>query len=92
LTNFFQDKNRGIIQPSEVRARKDGDRIILEWNTALAGSSPLVAYEIHAGDRLLQSIPFRPQMTEAPLTASVSASAVGSDPVSVVATDTPPTS
>jgi hypothetical protein len=90
LSNFFQDKNRGIVQPSEVRARRDGDRVVLEWNTALAGAKPLVSYEVRSGDRVLLSVPYRPQLTDAPLSASVPASAVGSDPVTVVATDTPP--
>jgi len=88
LTNYFQDKYRGIVQPPEVRARRDGDRVVVEWQTALAGSNPLRAYEIRSGDRLLLSVPYRPQITEAPLSATVAASEVGPAGISVVAVDT----
>ncbi|MGP8247790.1 MAG: aldo/keto reductase [Bryobacteraceae bacterium] len=90
LTNYFQDKARGIVQPGEVRARRDGDRVVVEWNTALAGANPLRAYELRCGDRVVLSVPYRPQMTEVPLSAWVPASAVGPDGISVVATDVAP--
>jgi len=89
LTNYFQDKARGIVQPPEVRARRDGERIVVEWQTALAGANPLPAYEIRSGERLLLSVPYRPQMTEAPLSAWVPASDVGPAGVSVLAVDSP---
>lgn len=44
--------------------------------------------EFRSGERLLLSVPYRPQMTEAPLSASVAASDVGPAGVSVVAVDT----
>jgi len=87
LTNYFQDKWRGIVQPPEVRARHDGDRVVVEWQTALAGSNPLWAYEIRSGERLLLSVPYRPQLTEMPLSALVPASEVGPAGISVVAVD-----
>jgi aryl-alcohol dehydrogenase-like predicted oxidoreductase len=90
LTNYFQEKARGIVQPSEVRARRDGDRVVVEWNTALAGAIPIRAYELRSGDRVILSVPYQPQVTEVPLSASVSASDVGPDGVSVVATDAAP--
>ena len=83
-TNYFQEKRGEIVQPTEVRTRKDGDRVIVEWNTAFAGREPIRSYEIRAGQRLLLSLPFRPQLTEAPLSAFVAASEVGDGAVTVV--------
>ncbi len=85
-TNYFQEKRPAIVQPTEVRTRKDGDRLIVEWNTAYAGPEPVRSYEIRAGQRVLLSLPFRPQLTEAPLSAFVAASDAGDAPVTVVAT------
>jgi hypothetical protein len=87
LTNYFQDKARGIVQPSEVRARRDGDRVTVEWNTALAGAKPIRTYELRSGDRVVLSVPYRPQITEAPLSAWVPVSAVGPDGITVVASE-----
>jgi hypothetical protein len=90
LVNYFQDKARGIVQPPEVRARRDGDRIVVEWQTALAGANPIRAYELRSGDRVVSSVPYRPQTTEAPLSAWVLASDVGPDGITVVASDAAP--
>jgi aryl-alcohol dehydrogenase-like predicted oxidoreductase len=84
-TNYFQDKQPGIVQPTEVKVRRDGERVVVEWNTALAGPDPLRTYDIFAGDKLLLSLPFRPQLTEAPLRATLNGSDVGDAPVKVVA-------
>jgi hypothetical protein len=84
-TNYFQDKTNVLVQPTGVRAVKDGDRLRVEWNTALAGRDPLRAYQVMAGSRVLLTIPFRPQLTETPLTAVVGASEVGGDEVKVIA-------
>ncbi|MGC9970597.1 MAG: aldo/keto reductase [Bryobacteraceae bacterium] len=89
-TNYFQEKQPGIVQPSDVRVTRDGDRAVIQWNTALAGPEPLRSYEILAGNRLLLSLPFRPQLTEAPLAASLPSSAIGADTVTVVASVAPP--
>jgi hypothetical protein len=88
-SNYFQEK-RGLVQSSDVKVKRDGDRVAVSWNTALAGAEPLQSYEIRAGERLLLSLPFRPQLTEAPLTAMVPADGVGSDKVSVIASEAPP--
>ena len=88
--NYFQERTNTLVQPTGVAVRKDGDRVIVEWNTALAGAEPLRAYEIFSGKKLLASIPFRPQLTEAPLSISIAAGDVGPDPVTVVATESAP--
>ncbi|MGA2329332.1 MAG: hypothetical protein ABSH05_23980 [Bryobacteraceae bacterium] len=90
VTNYFQQKQPEMVQPGDVRVTRDGDRVVVQWNTALAGPDPIRSYEILAGSRLLLSLPFRPQLTEAPLAATLAASAVGADPVTVVASVAPP--
>ncbi len=84
-TNYFQEKSSGIIQPTDVRTRRDGDRIVVEWNTAFAGPEPLRWYRIMAGDRPVLTIPFRPQLTDAPLSAMVPVSEAGGQTLTVVA-------
>jgi len=84
-TNYFQEKTNVLVQPTTVRAVKDGDRVRVEWNTAIAGRDPIQSYQIIAGSRVLLTIPFRPQLTEAPLTAMVPAAVVGGDTVRVTA-------
>ncbi len=83
--NYFQDKTNTIMQPSGVEVKRDGDRLLVQWRTALAGPEPLRAYEVRSGSRLLLSIPFRPQLSEAPYSAVIPASEAGEGSVSVVA-------
>jgi aryl-alcohol dehydrogenase-like predicted oxidoreductase len=90
-TNYFQEKTAGITQPAEVKMVRDGERVTVQWNTALAGREPLRSYEIRAGERVLFSLPFRPQLTDTPLSVALPASAIGaSDTVTVVASEAPP--
>lgn len=84
-TNYFQDRLRGIVQPAAPKVQRDGDRIIVQWNTALAGSEPIKAYNIYAGEWLIYSLPFRPQLTTAPLTFVIPASEIGDAPIRVEA-------
>ena len=88
-TNYFQEKT-SLIQPAAVNVKRDGERVIVEWNTAIAGPDPIRSYEILSGDRLLLSLPYRPQLTEAPLSASLPASAIGEGAVKVLASIGPP--
>lgn len=85
-TNYFQEKTTGITQPNDVRVKRDAERVLVQWNTALASRDPLRFYEVRAGNRVLLSVPFRPQLTEAPMSAWVPPSAIGSDIVTVIAT------
>jgi aryl-alcohol dehydrogenase-like predicted oxidoreductase len=84
-TNYFQEKSPAVVQPTDIRTRRDGDRVVVEWNTAFAGAEPLKWYRVLAGDRPLLTVPFRPQLTDAPLSAMVAASEVGGQPLTVVA-------
>ena len=88
-SNYFQEK-RGLVQPSGVKIKRDGDRLVVMWNTALAGAEPIQSYEIRAGQRTLLTLPFRPQLTEAPITAIVPVASIASDPVTVIASEAPP--
>jgi len=88
-TNYFQEKT-SLLQPANVQVKRSGERVMVEWNTALAGAEPIRSYEILAGDRLLLSIPYRPQLTEAPLSATLPASAIGEATIKVVASEAPP--
>ncbi|MCL6507182.1 MAG: hypothetical protein K6T59_09165, partial [Bryobacteraceae bacterium] len=83
--NYFQEKATTLTQPTGVKVERDADRLIVRWNTAYAGSDPIRFYEIRAGNRTVLSIPYRPQLTEAPLSAVIPASAAGDGPVTVVA-------
>jgi len=87
-TNYFQEK-ASLIQPSSVNLKRDAERVIVEWNTAIAGPDPIRSYEILSGDRLLLSLPYRPQLTEAPLSVSLPTSAIGDGTVRVVASVEP---
>jgi aryl-alcohol dehydrogenase-like predicted oxidoreductase len=89
-TNYFQDKTNTLVQPTGVAVKRDAERVIVEWNTAMAGREPLRSYEILAGKKLLVSLPFRPQLTEAPLSVSVPAAEVGQETIAVVASEAPP--
>ena len=73
-----------------MKPRKDGDRIVVEWNTAMAGPDPIRSYQIRAGQKVLASLPYRPQLTEAPLRASVPASEAGDAAITVVASTAMP--
>jgi hypothetical protein len=87
-TNYFQEKTNTLVQPATVNVKRDGERVIEEWTTALAGRDPLRSYEIRSGNKVLASLPFRPQLYQAPMTVSLPASAVGDGAVTVVASET----
>jgi len=89
-TNYFQEKTNILVQPASVNVKRDGERAIVEWTTGIAGREPIRSYEIRAGNKVLLSLPFRPQMYEAPLSVSLPASALGSEAVTVVASEAPP--
>ena len=89
-TNFFQDRIPAVVQPSDVRTQKDGDRIEVRWKTAYASAEPIRSYEVRSGAKLLLSLPFRPQLTEEPFKATIPAVQVGDAPISVTASTAEP--
>ena len=62
-----------------------GDRVIVKWNTALAGPDPIRSYNIYGGEWLLASLPYRPQLTLAPMSLVLPAEWIGDAPVRVEA-------
>lgn len=88
-TNYFQSRY-GLVEPSGVKVEASGDRVWIRWNTALAGSEPIRSYRIWAGDKLLLALPFRPQITTAPLSVSLPAAEIGDGAVRVEASVEPP--
>lgn len=67
-TNYFQDAARGLVQPTDVRLTKTDGRMMVSWQAGLAGAAPIRSWQIRAAGRTLLTIPFRPQLTTAPLT------------------------
>jgi aryl-alcohol dehydrogenase-like predicted oxidoreductase len=86
-TNFFQDKAVGLVQPTGITVQRDSDRVVIYWNTALAGAQPIRSYHIYGGDRLAAVVPFIPQTTLAPLSVALPASLISAEPVRVVASE-----
>lgn len=89
-TNFFQDRIPAIVQPTEVRTRKDGDRVEVLWNTAYASAEPIRSYEVRAGEKVLLSLPYRPQLTDEPFKATIAAADAGTGPITVIASTAEP--
>ena len=83
--NYFQEKTNSWCSRPASRRKRDGDRVIVEWNTAMAGREPIRFYEVRAGNRALLSLPFRPQLTNAPYSVTLPAASIGGDSVTVVA-------
>jgi aryl-alcohol dehydrogenase-like predicted oxidoreductase len=62
-TNFFQRPAVGLQPPHQVRV-EGGGRVL--WNTAYAGSEPIVRYEVYRRDEKLGEVPWAPQTTMSP--------------------------
>src|SRR5574340_998368 len=83
-TNYFQGRG-GLEHPADVKAELSGDRVQVRWTTGMSGADPIRSYRVYAGDRLVASLPFRPQLTTAPLSVSVPSSEIGGAAVRVEA-------
>jgi aryl-alcohol dehydrogenase-like predicted oxidoreductase len=69
-TNFYQRPSDGLVPPQKVaveRIRPDGPAKI-SWATAYAGPDPILRYEIFRREERIASVPFQPQISEAPFT------------------------
>ena len=70
---------------------RDSGRVLVKWTTALAGSDPIRSYKIYAGDNVVATVPYRPQLGAAPLSLALAPDLVGDAPVRVEAsTELPP--
>jgi aryl-alcohol dehydrogenase-like predicted oxidoreductase len=83
--NYFNERRESITQPTDVATTLDSGRMTVRWNNALAAADPLRRYEIYEDDRLLLSIPWRPQLTTEPLTAWLPADQLQGGRIRVVA-------
>lgn len=84
-TNYFQERQNGMVQPPAPAVERSGDGAVVKWTTALAGADPIRSYNIYAGDWLVASLPYRPQLTTAPLSLALPGDVVGDAPVRVEA-------
>lgn len=90
-TNYYQNRQAGLVQPPAPTLERNGDRVIVKWTSALAGPDPIRSYQVYSGDQLLAGLPYRPQLTTAPLSLNLPADRIGEGPVRVEAsTDLPP--
>jgi aryl-alcohol dehydrogenase-like predicted oxidoreductase len=69
-TNFFQRPSAGLQPAQQLRVQRESGSGVAQvsWNTAYAAGDPLVRYEIYRRDAKIATIPFAPQITDAPLT------------------------
>lgn len=86
-TNYFQEKAKGLIQPTEVKATKLADRVVVSWQAGFAGADPVRWYQIRVGGKTVLTIRAREQPTKAPLTAFLTHEEAAGGPVEVIASD-----
>jgi aryl-alcohol dehydrogenase-like predicted oxidoreductase len=86
-TNYFQQRAKGLIQPTEVKATKLADRVVVSWQAGFAGAEPVRWYHIRAGGKTVLTIPAREQLTTAPLTAFLTPEEAAGGAITVIASD-----
>ncbi len=89
-TNYFQDNARGLIHPPAPKLDRDGDRVWVRWTTGYAAGEPIRSYKIYSGDNLRAWVPFRPQLTTAPLSLPLAAELLGDTARVEASTELPP--
>ena len=71
-TNYFQMAALPLTPPSEIKISQVMDentrKVLIEWNTALAGDAPVKRYELWRDDIKIAETPFSPQLTTDPFT------------------------
>jgi hypothetical protein len=87
-TNYFQEKARGLVQPTDIKVTKLADRVAVSWQAGYAGANPIRSWQIRSGGKTLLTIPFRPQLTMAPLTAYLTPAEAAGGNIEVVASET----
>ena len=62
-TNYFQLADQGLTPPRNLRLERGGDNgITLAWDSAYAGSEPIVRYEVFEDGKLVKTVPHTPQI------------------------------
>jgi len=87
-TNYFQEKAVGLVQPTDIKVTKAADHVVVSWQAGYAGAKPIASWLIRSGGKTLLTIPFRPQLTLAPLTAFLPADQIAGGNVEVIASET----
>jgi hypothetical protein len=87
-TNYFQDKAQGLVQPTDIKIVKSADRVTVSWNAGYAGARPIRSWRVRSGSKTLLTIPFRPQLTMAPLTAYLRTEQISDGNIEVLASET----
>lgn len=87
-TNYFQMEKGGLTAARNVKIEKSGNRqIILTWDTAYAGSSPIECYEIWKNDQKISEVPHTPQTTKIPFVYNDTVEASGKAEYKVITVD-----
>ncbi len=60
-TNYFQLADQGLTAPRNIRITGD-EKIRLQWDTAYAGSEPIVRYEVFEDGQLVKTVRHTPQI------------------------------
>lgn len=65
-TNYFQLPDRGLTPPRNVTVLKNGDSVMLTWDTAYAGDEPLSHYELIRDGEVMAVVDHEPQISKNP--------------------------
>ena len=88
-TNYFQEKARGLIQPTDIMLKMPVDGTVrVSWQAGYAGANPIRSWQIRSGGKTLLTIPFRPQLTMAPLSAYLTPEEAAGGNIEVIASET----
>ena len=88
-TNYFQLDKGGLSAPQDFNARQEGgNRVILTWDTAYAGDSPIDRYEVFSNESSIGSVPHKPQISSEPFQFTDTAASLQKLVYKVVTIDT----
>jgi len=87
-TNMFQQRARGLVQPTDIRLTNENGRVTVSWQSGYAGVRPIRSWQIISGGKTLLTIPYRTQLTMAPLKAYLDPGDIRDGKVAVVASET----
>ncbi|TVQ67352.1 MAG: twin-arginine translocation signal domain-containing protein [Balneolaceae bacterium] len=84
-TNYFQLADQGLTAPRNIRITGD-EKTRLQWDSAYAGSEPIVRYEVFEDGQLVKTVPHTPQISlEQPFECTLEQT--GGKPLAVAAVD-----
>lgn len=87
-TNYFQAASQGLTQPTDIMLKEPIDGMVrVSWQAGLAGARPIRSWLIRSGGKTLLTLPFRPQLTAAPLCAWIAAGDIVGGKIEVIASE-----